>query len=808
MSSLASGGGGLAGLSRVAFEATGVGETTRDIEQVRRVYRESSQDMSDSAIKVSLAQDRLERSLRKGPAAAREQANAELGLRRAERELRDETVRLDHAQDQAQRNLGKFSRGALAGSGIFRSLGRSVAFASAGFLGGAGLVAGISQAIDVASNLDEQTNKVGVTFRAAGADVVAWSRDSAKSFGIAQDQALEYAGTIGGIFNASGLARGESAKLSREIVELTADMASFNNASPQEAFEALRSGLVGESEPLRRFQVLLTEANVAQEAMRDTGKKSATELTQGEKVLARYHLILKQTGDQQGDFARTSDGLANSQRQLSALWRDTEALVGQAIIPTYKGAVQAARDWLAEDKNREELQRTINEVVGTGAKVSIDLAHAIEAVGDALRPVDKLLGGFDHTLELAFGVGLALKARKAVGSFGIIAASSRTTSTRMAADAAVAGRAWDVATRPRTLVVTETVAGGGTYVGSRGSTRGGGGLLGRLGGVVGTVAGIAAYGGLEFPNQQSADAYYRDRFQTWMRLAREGKLSDAAYAEIAPHLTDEQRRKLTNARIGGIGGYDEGRVPGRAPGAQAPPRRRGGGGGGGGPQRTMADILLDEARAATTPDNDVDDLRYHREARSLLQRQIANLENRKNLTAKQRERLKGLYEDLAREQGAIDAIIDDREAAAQKKREEAAARAKKRQEHADAWAKRTLDALDRRRKAQRDATDAFVKTRLHEKSPKDKTKSKGLSAADVERMQFDFLTRLTGEIGQWGSNFQPDSGGGQAATNSHLMVSLLRDQNAHIERLVAGAWHPGAQLAVAELGAAGWGVGY
>src|SRR6185369_14392827 len=134
MSSLEAGGGGLAGLSRVAFEATGVGETTRDIEKVEQVYRSSTSEMSDSAIKYELAQQRLQRTLRRGPSAAREQANAELALRRAERELRGETDALGRSVNRTQGEVGRFSRGALAGSGVFRGLGRSIAFASGAFL--------------------------------------------------------------------------------------------------------------------------------------------------------------------------------------------------------------------------------------------------------------------------------------------------------------------------------------------------------------------------------------------------------------------------------------------------------------------------------------------------------------------------------------------------------------------------------------------------------------------------------------------------------------------------------------------------
>ena len=72
------GGGSLAGVARIAFEATGVGEISRDIEQVEQKYRSSTGEMSDAAIKLQLAQERLQRTLRQGPGAYRAQASAEL----------------------------------------------------------------------------------------------------------------------------------------------------------------------------------------------------------------------------------------------------------------------------------------------------------------------------------------------------------------------------------------------------------------------------------------------------------------------------------------------------------------------------------------------------------------------------------------------------------------------------------------------------------------------------------------------------------------------------------------------------------
>lgn len=201
---------------------------------------------------------------------------------------------------------------------------------------GAGLVgAGFAAVkfIGAASDLNESINKSTVVFGAANKIVEDFAATSAKSFGIAKGEAFAYAGTLGTILKGSGLSQEASAGMSTELVKLAADMASFNNIPIDQALEKIRAGLVGESEPLRTVGVLLSEAAVAEEAYATGIAAAGSKLTDQQKVQARYSLILKQTSDTQGDFARTSDGMANQQRILAAQWKDLQGIIGNALLP-------------------------------------------------------------------------------------------------------------------------------------------------------------------------------------------------------------------------------------------------------------------------------------------------------------------------------------------------------------------------------------------------------------------------------------------------------------------------------------------
>lgn len=227
--------------------------------------------------------------------------------------------------------LNQGLRGGLTGGGV--GLGSALLFGSGTFVGAAAVTKTIDESIQAASDLNEQIARSNQVFEDNAASVQKWSKSLASSFGIAQAQGLEFAGTFGLLFTNLGVSTDQAETFSRQLVELAADLASFNNTDVDTALNALRSGLTGEIEPLRKFGVFLSEARSNTEALATSGKKSSKELTTQEKVLARFNIILQDTGKAQGDFARTSDGLANKQRIARAETTNLAASLGQALAP-------------------------------------------------------------------------------------------------------------------------------------------------------------------------------------------------------------------------------------------------------------------------------------------------------------------------------------------------------------------------------------------------------------------------------------------------------------------------------------------
>lgn len=266
-------------------------------------------------------------------------------------------------------------------------------------------------AVKTASDLNESMSKTNVVFGDAAAGVIEWSEQSATAFGMSQRAALETAATFGNLFGGMGVSQTAAAEMSESIVQLAADLSSFNNVPVDQVLQDLRSGLVGEAEPLRKYGILLDEATVAQKAMAMTGKTNAKMLTQQEKLLARNALIFEQTTTAQGDFARTSGGLANQLRILRARTEDLLAQFGTIMIPVVLRVVDVLGRLAGWVSNLSTRWKTITLIV----------AGVLAALGPLLFVFGQMAIAISALLPLLPALGAAFSAL--LGPLGLVIAA-------------------------------------------------------------------------------------------------------------------------------------------------------------------------------------------------------------------------------------------------------------------------------------------------------------------------------------------------------------------------------------------------
>ena len=218
--------------------------------------------------------------------------------------IQKESKKWDDAAEESTDNISNSFNG---------MLNKIVAGFSAVKIGKALLDIG-KDALEAASALNEVQNVVDVTFGSDSNKINQWAKEAGTQFGLTETKAKQFASTLGAMMKSSGVASEEIVDMSTSLAGLAADMSSFYNLDFDEAFQKIRSGISGETEPLKQLGINMSVANLEAFALSKNITKSFNDMSQGEQTMLRYQYLMQATADAQGDFARTSDGYANSLR--------------------------------------------------------------------------------------------------------------------------------------------------------------------------------------------------------------------------------------------------------------------------------------------------------------------------------------------------------------------------------------------------------------------------------------------------------------------------------------------------------------
>lgn len=239
-------------------------------------------------------------------------------IQEAREELARASAALDQLEDHTNKSTDAFSR-------LAKAIGLVMIARKA--------LDTIKTGIDYASDLAEVQNVVDVTFGSATEAINSWSKECLAAYGMNEVSAKRYAGTIGAMLKSSGLAGDAIVDMSKDMAGLAGDMASFYNLDLETAFEKIRSGISGETEPLKQLGINMSVANLEAYALSQGITTAYNEMSQAEQVMLRYNYLMSTTADAQGDFARTQDSYANQTRLLSESWLEFTGIMAEQLLP-------------------------------------------------------------------------------------------------------------------------------------------------------------------------------------------------------------------------------------------------------------------------------------------------------------------------------------------------------------------------------------------------------------------------------------------------------------------------------------------
>lgn len=250
------------------------------------------------------------------------------------------------------------------------------------------IIAAGTAATKVASDYEENLNKLDVAFGDSSDTVRQFTDNAMEAYGLSKVMASGSASAFGALAKGVGLTEEAAADVSITLTGLTSDLASYFNTSNDISAKALESIFTGESEALKKFGVVMTETNLKQFA--EEHGIVYNKLTQVEKTMLRYNFVLEKTRDAQGDYARTSDGTANSVKTFQAAVQDLATTFGTEILPIITPMIQG-------------LTRIINAIAALPApvkKVIVVGAMILAVIGPILSVVGRLITGIGFMMTV------------------------------------------------------------------------------------------------------------------------------------------------------------------------------------------------------------------------------------------------------------------------------------------------------------------------------------------------------------------------------------------------------------------------
>lgn len=383
-----------------SFKRVGVNANASADAQIAAAVK-ARRAMQANATALTAAAQRAPAGSEQQIAAAALAADAQRKLARAYGATTAEGERFSVSAKTGERDLGKLTRGALAGSGVFSGLGRSLAFASGGFLAFSSGAALIRNSIDAARALavtqrqvDAQLKTTGGTWKQYGDQITRTDLSLSHVSGFTNQELLQ---SFGYLDRATG-----NVNQALKLNALAADVARGRNISLSAAALALGKAVDGSATSLRRLGIVVPKNLEGMKALAYVQQKFAGQAQAGASAADRFHATLV----------------------------DSEEIIGAALLPTVNRYLGELGNWLAKMNESGRLQKDVNRDVR-------DAEAVFHGLGTAIHAVDSVTGSFENTLKDVLELALVVKVARWATALAELATAWKgvTTAAQTAAGA-------------------------------------------------------------------------------------------------------------------------------------------------------------------------------------------------------------------------------------------------------------------------------------------------------------------------------------------------------------------------------------
>lgn len=318
---------------------------TQELNKLRQEMEQFQQELNSLAIHPTFDGGRFRTELQQ---AQQQSTQATEEIKRLQQQIQSLQEAAEDSGDDSKNSI----------TGLLKRIGIVGEIASGQFLGNMfvngvntvidGVTGSISESIGLASDLVETQNVVDVTFEDSASTINKWAQEALNAYGITETKAKQYSSTLGAMLKSMGIADDQVLQMSMDMAGLAADMASFYNLDHDTAFEKIRSGISGETEPLKALGINMSVANLNAFALEKGMNKAFDKMSQAEQATLRYQYLLEATKDAQGDFARTGDSFSNEMRKLQTNLDRIKTEFGKGLLGVVTPAISLLNNVLSD----------------------------------------------------------------------------------------------------------------------------------------------------------------------------------------------------------------------------------------------------------------------------------------------------------------------------------------------------------------------------------------------------------------------------------------------------------------------------
>jgi hypothetical protein len=271
-------------------------------------------------------------------------------------------------------------------------------------LGFNALIQGAKDAVNAASDLEQQFGALDSIFKGTAEEMKIFSKEM-NEIGLSSADAARQSSLIGSLLKGNGLTIEDTADKTKDLVRLAGDLAATFGGPTADAVSAISSLLKGERDPIERYGVSLKALDVDAQMLTDAKNGLVFASENEAKINATLTLLYGKTKDAQGQAAREADSYAGVMGALTAKFEDMSAEIGFALLPI----LTEFSEWLQTPEGEAKLQEIVDGIVEIIEQM-IAAVEWVEENKDWLVPMVIAIGAVTTAWNLATAAVTAFKA--------------------------------------------------------------------------------------------------------------------------------------------------------------------------------------------------------------------------------------------------------------------------------------------------------------------------------------------------------------------------------------------------------------